>query len=222
MYDGELSAFLRQPKAAPNSIGWKTKRIFDFFIASFTLLLLSPLFAIVVLLIKLTDRGPVFSSRIYVGQGGRNFACLKFRSTVINFDKPIQILPKSDPSAEGDWEPSQKLVNDPRATAVGKILRRSSLDELPRLINVIRGEMSLVGPRPIGPSEVMRYGDKLDWYHRVRPGLTGLWRVSGRNGDEGDRCFELEANYVRNWRFSTDLMLLLRTLGMGATQIGNH
>ncbi|MGA9485709.1 MAG: sugar transferase [Methylocella sp.] len=222
MFDGELSVLLGQSKVAPYSIGGKSKRIFDVIIASITLIVFLPLFAFVVLLLKLTDPGPVIFRHIRVGQGGRRFACFKFRSMVLDSDKVLKALLESDPAARKEWDRTQKLANDPRITPVGKFLRQSSLDELPQLINVIRGDMSLVGPRPIVPSELTRYGDKLSLYLLARPGITGIWQVSGRNDCGYDRRIEMDANYVRNWRFSTDFVILLRTLGAVLAQRGSY
>jgi Undecaprenyl-phosphate galactose phosphotransferase WbaP len=222
MFDGELSVLLGQSKVAPYTIGGKSKRIFDVLIASITLIVFLPLFAFVVLLLKLTDPGPVIFRHIRVGQGGRRFACFKFRSMVLDSDKVLKTLLESDPAARKEWDRTQKLANDPRITPVGKFLRQSSLDELPQLINVIRGDMSLVGPRPIVPSELTRYGDKLSLYLLARPGITGIWQVSGRNDCGYDRRIEMDANYVRNWRFSTDFVILLRTLGAVLAQRGSY
>jgi exopolysaccharide production protein ExoY len=222
MFDGELSVLLGQSKAAPYTIGGKSKRIFDVIIASITLIVFLPLFAFVVLLLKLTDPGPVIFRHIRVGQGGRRFACFKFRSMVLDSDKVLKTLLESDPAARKEWDRTQKLANDPRITPVGKFLRQSSLDELPQLINVIRGDMSLVGPCPIVPSELTRYGDKLTLYLQARPGITGIWQVSGRNDCGYDRRIEMDANYVRNWRFSTDFVILLRTLGAVLAQRGSY
>jgi len=222
MFDGELSVLLGQSKVAPYTIGWKSKRIFDVLIASITLIVFLPLFAFVVLMLKLTDPGPVIFRHIRVGQGGRRFACFKFRSMVLDSDKVLKTLLESDPAARKEWDRTQKLANDPRITPVGKFLRQSSLDELPQLINVIRGDMSLVGPRPIVPSELTRYGDKLSLYLQARPGITGIWQVSGRNDCGYDRRIEMDANYVRNWRFSTDFVILLRTLGAVLAQRGSY
>lgn len=216
MYDGELFVQLEPVKLAPDTIGWKAKRTFDVFIASLTLFIASPLFMIVVALIKLTGQGPVFSRQICVGRGGRPFACLTFRTMVKDAGTVPQAFRHSDQATQTEWERTQRLVNGPRITPVGRVLRQSSLDKLPQFINVIRGDMSLVGPSPIVPSEVARYGDGLGWYLRVRPGMTGLFQVSGRKGARYDQRIEMEADYVRNWRFATDLMLLLRTLGADA------
>ncbi len=120
---------------------------------------------------------------------------------------------KSDPEARLEWERTQKLAKDPRITPLGKFLRQSSLDELPQLINVMRGDMSLVGPRPVAPQETQRYGDKLSLYLKARPGLTGVWQVSGRSDCAYNRRIELDADYVSNWRFARDIDILLRTPG---------
>ncbi|HEY8007398.1 MAG TPA: sugar transferase [Methylocella sp.] len=222
MFDGELSVLLGRSKVAPYTTGGKAKRIFDVIVASITLFLFLPLFAFVVLLLKLTDPGPVIFSHVRVGQGGRRFACLKFRSMVTDSDKVLKSLLESDPTARAEWERTQKLTNDPRITAVGKFLRQSSLDELPQLINVIRGDMSLVGPRPVVPSEVGRYGEKLGLYLQARPGITGVWQVSGRNDCGYDKRIEMDANYVRNWRISNDIVILMRTLGAVIARKGSY
>jgi len=141
---------------------------------------------------------------------------------VLDSDKVLKTLLESDPAARKEWDRTQKLANDPRITPLGKFLRQSSLDELPQLINVIRGDMSLVGPRPIVPSELTRYGDKLSLYLQARPGITGIWQVSGRNDCGYDRRIEMDANYVRNWRFSTDFVILVRTLGAVLAQRGSY
>lgn len=141
---------------------------------------------------------------------------------VTDSDKVLKSLLESDPTARAEWERTQKLTNDPRITAVGKFLRQSSLDELPQLINVIRGDMSLVGPRPVVPSEVGRYGEKLGLYLQARPGITGVWQVSGRNDCGYDKRIEMDANYVRNWRISNDIVILMRTLGAVIARKGSY
>jgi lipopolysaccharide/colanic/teichoic acid biosynthesis glycosyltransferase len=125
----------------------------------------------------------------------------------------LKALLNDDASIRAGWERSQKLIKDPRVTRGGRFLRESSLDELPQLINVVRGEMSLVGPCPIVPSEMSRYGDRLDSYVLARPGLTGAWQMRDHSDSGYDKMVELDANYVSNWRFSTDLSILMRTMG---------
>ncbi|QBR71314.1 exopolysaccharide biosynthesis protein [Beijerinckiaceae bacterium] len=194
-------------------VGGPAKRLFDIVAASLIIICIVPLIVFVSLAMKLLDPGPVIYPHTRIGHCGRRFKCLKFRSMVVGADEVLKALLASDPEIRDIWERTQKLPNDPRITPWGRFLRHSSLDELPQLINVLRGDMSLVGPRPIVPSEMARYGDKLGLYLSARPGLTGLWQISGRSDCSYDRRIELDAEYVRYWRFSTDLIILLRTVG---------
>ncbi|HET6378700.1 MAG TPA: sugar transferase [Methylocella sp.] len=219
-----VSTFLRRFAlgAAPKAVGGEGKRIFDFVTASLLLALASPLFLMVMIILYLTEPGPVFFRHTRVGLDGRRFQCLKFRTMAVNANEILKELLEKDPKARREWESTQKLINDPRITPLGKFLRQSSLDELPQLINVIRGEMSLVGPRPVVPSELSRYGDKVSLYLRARPGITGIWQVSGRNDCGYEKRVEMDAKYVRHWRFSTDIWILLRTVGAVITQRGSY
>jgi lipopolysaccharide/colanic/teichoic acid biosynthesis glycosyltransferase len=212
MFDATVSTLLRRSKPTPHVVGGATKRLFDWVIASITIVAFLPLFLIVAVSLKLTDSGPIIFRHARVGHDGRRFRCLKFRSMVVNSDQVLEALLKSSPEARQEWQHSQKLTKDPRITPLGKFLRQSCLDELPQLINVIRGEMSLVGPRPVLPSELKRYGDKLGLYLQARPGITGVWQVSGRGECGYDVRVEMDAEYVRKWRFTADLAILLRTL----------
>lgn len=211
MFDAAVSVLLRRSKSVPDVVGGKGKRFFDILVASIGAVAFSPLFVIVALLLKLTEPGPVVFRHVRVGHDGRRFQCLKFRSMVVDSDQVLRSLLESDPDARRQWERTQKLTKDPRITPLGKFLRQSSLDELPQLFNVIRGDMSLVGPRPVVPSELKRYGDKLGLYLRARPGITGIWQVSGRSDRGYEERIEMDARYVRYWRFSTDLVILMRT-----------
>jgi exopolysaccharide production protein ExoY len=202
----------RRSFGAQFAAGGRTKRVFDVFVASLVLLLTFPLFIIVAVMLKVTDPGPVIYKHVRVGLLGRRFTCFKFRSMVVDAENVLKALLDDNPGARAEWERSQKLINDPRVTRVGRILIESSLDELPQLVNVLRGEMSLVGPRPIDPSEMSHYGDRLASYVSARPGLTGAWQISGRSDGEYDQRVELDANYVSNWSFSTDLSILLRAM----------
>jgi lipopolysaccharide/colanic/teichoic acid biosynthesis glycosyltransferase len=141
---------------------------------------------------------------------------------VVDAENVLKALLNDDASIRAEWERSQKLIKDPRVTRVGRFLRESSLDELPQLINVVRGEMSLVGPRPIVPSEMPRYGDRLDSYVLARPGLTGAWQISGRSDCGYDKRVELDANYVSDWRFLTDLSILVQTVGTVIERKGSY
>jgi exopolysaccharide production protein ExoY len=192
--------------------GGQVKRVFDFVGAFIVLLLLLPLFTIVAATLKLTQPGPIFYKQPRVGYRGRYFKCLKFRTMVVDSEQVLKALLEHDPAARAEWQRSQKLVDDPRITRVGRWLRQSSIDELPQLVNVLRGEMSLVGPRPIVASEIVRYGDHIGLYLSARPGLTGAWQVNGRSNTCYDKRVELDANYASNWRLATDLKILLRTI----------
>ena len=188
------------------------KRGFDLAAAGLLLLFLAPLMAAIALKLRLVDKGPVLFAHARVGRDGASFRCLKFRSMVPNAKEVLERLLASDPAARAEWERDYKLKDDPRVTPFGRLLRRTSLDELPQLLNVVRGDMSLVGPRPVVPAELDRYGEAKIYYLQVRPGLTGLWQVSGRNDVDYERRVSLDAWYVRNWTLWYDVLILLKTL----------
>jgi Undecaprenyl-phosphate galactose phosphotransferase WbaP len=175
-------------------------------------LLLLPLLALIALLIRLDSSGPVGFAHERLGKDGRRFRALKFRTMVQNADEVLCQALKQDPALRAEWERDQKLRRDPRITRVGAWLRRTSLDELPQLWNVLVGEMSLVGPRPIVQAEVERYGDRFSLYAQVLPGMTGLWQVSGRNQTPYAQRVALDTYYVRNWSPWLDFYLLARTV----------
>ncbi|WP_114189426.1 sugar transferase [Microvirga aerophila] len=197
------------------------KRFIDILGAVMGLVALAPLLLIIACILKLTDRGPIFFRQVRVGRGGQRFSCLKFRTMIVNADQVLQEHLKNDMAARREWEHSQKLRDDPRITWLGRFLRRTSLDELPQLVNIIVGEMSLVGPRPIIPAEMSRYGHRLDYYLSMRPGLTGLWQVSGRNDCSYNERVELDARYVREWRLFQDFAILIRTIPAVIKQRGS-
>jgi Undecaprenyl-phosphate galactose phosphotransferase WbaP len=197
------------------------KRTLDLFTSLVGGLLVSPLIGIIVLSIRLTSRGPAFYSQERIGCGGRTFRAWKFRSMVHDADWQLQVYLEQHPELREEWERDHKLKNDPRVTFVGRLLRRTSLDELPQLWNILCGEMSLVGPRPIVRAEVERYGERFPLFCKVRPGLSGLWQVSGRSDTSYVERVALDAYYVRNWSVWLDLVILARTmrvvvLGKGA------
>lgn len=194
-------------------IQWRVKRAFDIVAASMLLLTLSPLLALIALMVK-HDGGPCVFGHARVGMHGRTFRCLKFRSMIHNADKVLKELLASDPVARAEWEKDFKLRNDIRVTRLGRFMRRTSLDELPQLWNVLRGDMSLVGPRPVVEKELRRYGDAAGYYLRVLPGITGLWQVSGRNETNYERRVFLDVSYVKNWSLAGDLRILVRTIGV--------
>ena len=171
-----------------------------------------PLSVLIAAAIKLTSRGPVFYRQERLGLGGKPFRVWKFRSMAADADARLRELAAADPSLEAEWRTNFKLARDPRVTAIGRFLRRTSLDELPQLINVFRGEMALVGPRPIVTAEVPRYGEAYDTFASVRPGITGLWQVSGRSDTDYARRVALDTYYVLNWSPWMDVWILLRTV----------
>jgi Undecaprenyl-phosphate galactose phosphotransferase WbaP len=168
-------------------------------------------FLILGTLIKLDSPGPVFYSQIRIGRSGRKFSVYKFRTMVQNADRVLQDYLDKSPELKAEWLATHKLKQDPRVTRLGALLRKSSLDELPQLWNIFIGDMSLVGPRPIVDAEVEKYGKCFDLYIQVRPGLTGLWQVSGRNNTTYERRVELDEYYVRNRSLKLDLQILLKT-----------
>jgi lipopolysaccharide/colanic/teichoic acid biosynthesis glycosyltransferase len=183
----------------------------------FSLLVLSvgsPLFLLLAVLVKLSSRGSVFYRQRRIGRGYKGFGCLKFRTMRRDADRVLATMLEADPKLRAEFERDHKLKRDPRITPLGKFLRRSSLDELPQFINVLRGEMSVVGPRPIVWDELRRYGRNMDEVLSVRPGLTGLWQVSGRNNLTYRTRVRLDLTYVRNRSFWLDLGIVLRTIGV--------
>ena len=175
-------------------------------------LLLSPLLLLLALLIKLDSPGPIFYGHERIGQGGRRFKAWKFRSMVKDADRVLDNYLQEHPELREEWERDRKLKHDPRVTRIGRVLRRTSLDELPQLWNVFKGEMSLVGPRPIVQEELVKYGELGVFYLKVKPGMTGLWQVSGRSDTSYKERVELDVYYVRNWSIWLDLYILARTI----------
>lgn len=189
---------------------WKTA--LDKLGAVVLLLFFAPVFLIIGLTLKLREGGPIFFAHERIGLNGRPFRCLKFRTMVPDARERLEALLAADPIARREWEQTQKLTEDPRISCLGDTLRRTSLDELPQLFNVLRGEMSLVGPRPIVEDERHFYGDNIHEYLSVRPGLTGLWQVSGRSNTTYAERVALDVDYVRKHSLLTDLRILLRTV----------
>jgi undecaprenyl-phosphate galactose phosphotransferase len=186
------------------------KRAFDLVAGSLILLLISPLFLFITWRISRTD-GPVFFAHNRIGKAGRRFRCLKFRTMVPGADDVLAAHLERHPEARVEWERDHKLKDDPRVTRIGAWLRRFSLDELPQLLNVMRGEMSLVGPRPVVEEELSRYGQDIVYYVESTPGMTGLWQVSGRNDVDYRRRVHLDSWYVKNWSLWCDLIILIKT-----------
>jgi Undecaprenyl-phosphate galactose phosphotransferase WbaP len=187
------------------------KTVFDFILSAILLALAAPVMAIIALLIKL-DGGPALFKQERVGLHGQVFNCLKFRTMVTNAEEVLRDLLGRDPDARTEWYELQKLTTDPRITRIGRILRSLSLDELPQLFNVLRLDMSLVGPRPIVQQEIQRYEDDIAYYYDAKPGLTGLWQVSGRSDITYKTRVKLDCWYVRNWSMWQDIVIILKTL----------
>ncbi len=187
-------------------------RSFDILAATLALIALLPTILFVALTVRLSSRGPVLFVQQRVGHGGRTFPCLKFRSMVCNAQEVLEKLLAESQDARDEWARDQKLRRDPRITVVGRFLRKSSLDELPQLFNVLLGHMSIVGPRPIVAAEIDRYGHRFDAYCSVRPGLTGLWQVSGRNEVSYEARVRLDARYAQRKSLYYDLAICLRTV----------
>lgn len=204
------SADASGPPPAP--LGGRAKRLADLVIALCALALASPVMLIVALVIKLTTGGPALYSHMRVGFGGKPFRCYKFRSMVSNSDEVLREFLALNPDAARQWEENRKLKRDPRITFLGMLLRKSSLDELPQLFNILRGEMSCVGPRPIVADELCRYGNCVGYYLAARPGLTGLWQVTGRSSTDYSIRVALDSHYIRNWSLRADLVILVRTI----------
>ncbi|MET3522349.1 sugar transferase [Mesorhizobium abyssinicae] len=193
-------------------LGGLLKRIMDLAIAITALVVAAPVMIVVALLIRITAGGPAVFSHSRVGFGGKPFNCYKFRSMVANSEEVFKAYLEANPHLSREWEETHKIKDDPRITTLGWMLRKSSLDELPQLFNVIRGDMSCVGPRPIVKDELRRYGDHLQEYLRTRPGLTGLWQVSGRSSVDYASRVAMDSEYVRNWSVWLDLVILFRTI----------
>jgi undecaprenyl-phosphate galactose phosphotransferase len=196
------------------------KRLFDIAGALAIAALLSPLILVVLTASFLQGASPLFRHR-RVGRDGKPFDCLKFRTMVPNAEAVLQQL-LADPVRRAEWDRDHKLKDDPRVTKLGRFLRATSLDELPQLWNIVKGEMSLVGPRPVTPGEMLRYGRNAVVYMLVRPGLTGLWQVSGRNLLDYRKRVAMDVLYVKNQSALLDFWILLRTVKVVATQHGAY
>lgn len=188
------------------------KRFSDLIIGSLVFVLCLPIIALLALAIKWTSPGPAFYGHRRLGRNGKSFRAWKLRSMHVNADQLLAKYLASDASLQKEWDATHKLKSDPRITRIGRLLRATSLDELPQIWNVLRGEMSLVGPRPIVDEEVAKYRDTYQLYLRVTPGVTGLWQISGRNHTTYEERVAYDAYYVRNWSLWLDLYILFRTI----------
>ena len=195
-----------------NFMGNLAKTVFDYTLTAVGTICISPLLAYVAYRIKKEDPGPIFFAHTRIGKDGKPFPCYKFRSMVVNSQEMLQKYLAENPAAREEWERDFKLKDDPRVTPIGKVLRRTSLDELPQIFNVLRGEMSLVGTRPPTVGEVEEY----QMYHRrrlsIKPGLTGNWQISGRNKiTDFEDIYALDIDYIDNWSIALDIKIILKT-----------
>jgi exopolysaccharide production protein ExoY len=193
-------------------VGGRAKRSMDVLFAATALFCFWPLMALLALLIKVSDGGPIFYSHMRVGRNRVLFPCLKFRTMAVNGAEILSQHLAEDPVALEEWQETQKLKDDPRITVVGRVLRKTSLDELPQLLNILRGDMSIVGPRPVITDEIKKYGSDAKFYLMARPGLTGPWQVSGRNDVSYESRVAFDRHYVENWSLLTDVSIIARTV----------
>lgn len=187
----------------------KIKRVIDVILASVALILLSPLFAIIAIAIKIDSKGPVFFAHKRIGKNGKIIKLYKFRSMVINAEELIKSF---TPEQMREYKENYKLTNDPRITKVGKFLRKTSLDELPQLINIINGDLSIIGPRPVVADELEKYGVNKDKYLSVTPGLTGYWAANGRSNTTYEQRMEMELYYIDNLSLKMDIKVFFKTI----------
>ncbi|HEY3778690.1 MAG TPA: sugar transferase [Rhizomicrobium sp.] len=196
-------------------------RTLDIAIAISGIVFLLPLIVAIAAILAF-QRGPVLIAHRRVGMGGRAFHCFKFRSMVVDAEQQLARLLRDDPQAREEWMRDHKLRNDPRVTSFGRFLRRTSLDELPQLLNVLRGEMSIVGPRPIVDAEIARYGRRIANYYRVKPGITGIWQVSGRNDVDYRTRVAMDCLYAKSARPSLYIWLVLATVPAVLSRRGSY
>ena len=208
----DVRSELKIASGSPAPIGALAKRSVDIVLALSGIILLAPLLVICYLLTIATSPGPALFRHRRVGFNGRHFDCLKFRTMLVDAPEQLRRLLESDPAAAAEWAATRKLRRDPRVTAIGALLRKSSLDELPQLFNVLRGEMSIVGPRPVTDEELERYTTSVGAYLACRPGITGLWQVSGRSTTTYDKRVACDAFYAQNWSIALDAKILIVTL----------
>lgn len=220
-FDEQILAFRTHNNLA-SRLNIISKRVFDLVVGSLILLVLSPVYIVIAAAIRLSSPGPAIFSHRRIGRNGEMFQCYKFRSMVLNAAEILEDLLDGNPDLKAEWDKDFKLKDDPRVTAIGRILRKTSLDELPQIFNVLKGDMSLVGPRPVVEDEMERFGSLARDYMMVLPGITGLWQVSGRNDIDYEERVRMEAWYVKNWSLWLDISLLFRTVGIVLTRKGAY
>ena len=190
------------------------KRMFDIVFALFVLTVFSPVYLILMILVALNSQGPIFYVQQRIGKNYRPFNCIKFRTMIDNADEALEIIMQESDQIRQEFQDSYKLKQDPRITKIGKFLRLTSLDEFPQFWNVLKGEMSVVGPRPLVPEELLKYGRKIDTVLKIKPGITGLWQVSGRNDIPYPKRVQIDVYYATSHNWVLDLWIVYKTLGV--------
>ncbi len=198
------------------------KRLADLLLAALVMPVFLPVLLILAVLVKITSPGPVFFSHRRICKNGAFFSMWKFRTMCVNSSEVLERYLASHPEARAEWNQTHKLQNDPRVTKIGNVMRRWSLDELPQIWNVMTGRMSLVGPRPIVAAEVEKYAECFHCYTRVKPGVTGLWQVSGRSKLSYEARVRLDCDYVTQWSLMRDLKILVLTVKSVVNQEGAY
>jgi lipopolysaccharide/colanic/teichoic acid biosynthesis glycosyltransferase len=194
--------------------GSLSKRFFDIFFSLFILIVFSPLYVFLTFSIAISSPGPIFYVQKRVGQNHKPFGCIKFRTMIDNADEVLESIVAQSPEIRQEFQDSFKLKDDPRVTKIGKFLRLTSLDEFPQFWNVLKGDMSVVGPRPLVPEELHKYGNSIDKVLTIRPGITGLWQVSGRNDIPYPQRVQMDVYYVSRQNWLLDLWVIIKTIGV--------
>ena len=189
-----------------------TKRILDILIVLFFSPLWIPLMIILAFLTKITSKGPIFYGHKRIGKNHKEIKCWKFRSMCTNSQEILEQILATDPIRRAEWEKDRKFLDDPRVTKFGKLLRKTSLDELPQIFNILKGDMSLVGPRPVTEPELIKYGKYQDYVLSVLPGLSGMWQISGRSDTGYEERISFDSYYIQNWSIWLDIWILLKTI----------
>ncbi|TNH37745.1 sugar transferase [Paracoccus haeundaensis] len=217
-----LAGLHRFRKGRDVPVGGIAKRGLDITLAVLGLVLLAPLILALVIVLKLTDSGPLLYGHRRIGFGGREFRCWKFRTMVVDGDTVLEQYLRKHPAKAALWNEQRKLIDDPRVTPLAAVLRKLSLDELPQLLNVLTGEMSLVGPRPVVREELDYYASSARHYLSARPGLSGLWQISGRSNTTYLERVQLDRFYVMNWNPWMDLRIIFMTIPAVVMSRGAH
>ena len=221
LIDGHVVMF-RMRNNLKNKANRLLKFLFDWCLTLVGTICISPFLLVIAAWVYHDSPGPIIFKHRRVGKDGKEFNCYKFRSMCVDADVKLKELLETDPEARAEWEKDFKLKNDPRITKSGAFLRKTSLDELPQIFNVLKGEMSLVGPRPIIRDEIPRYGKYIEDYYMVRPGITGMWQTSGRSDIDYDERVQMDTWYVRNWNIWFDIVLLWRTFSVVLNKKGAY